>query len=360
MENLNCIQLVLPLDLQGKPDYKDIVKQNWKFTFSRQVMSSVYTKRVIGLIVAQIKEEGYKEYFQIPAADIIKEAGIDHAAVYRNMKDVAQELRSISFDFEDEKHGTYIPRHLVDTTRFKNPTGYYNGVLTVAFNPILKDIIMELAHYSEYELSAYMKFSSWYSMRLFEMLSAYRDTGWMERSIDKYRDLMGCGAGSVFDRKGKPKINKKTGKEVVKYPNSADLIKYTTREALKELANTDCAFVVLPVYDKTKSGKGRRPIIAVRFDLKSTTIRMKDSELIEKWCRERDDFKRVFERLKEYKVYDNLIVKYTAIIGMKGLNTLLHEWDLKQKSNDPIKIKEHYCNKALADCGKAIEVEKTN
>lgn len=363
MENLNSVQLSLPLDLISKPDYKDIIKQNWKFTFSRQKMSSVYTKRTIGLIIAQIKESGYKEYFQILASDIIKETEIDHSNVYRNMRAVAEELISICFFFEDEKEQTFIPRHLVDTTRFQNPVGYHKGVLTVAFNPTLKEIILELAHYSEYELSSYLKCSSWYSMRLFELLSAYRDTGWWQVSINEYRELMGCGAGSVYDKKGRPRIDKKTGKPLAKYPNAADLIERTTREPLKELENTECAFTVKAIFDDEKVGKGRRPITHVRFDLKTIkALAPKNSERIEYWLKTSKNFSKIYERLKKYKISDDIIVKYIKTIGQPKIIELLHLWDLRQlpDSKNRIENVEHYCNKVFSEIGKKAEEEKKN
>lgn len=360
MNNLNEIQLVLPLELEQEPNYKDIVKQNWRFTFSRQVITSVYAKRVIGLIVAQMKADGeFKPYYQIRAADIIRETGLNRDEVYYRISRVVFELAHVVFFFENPKEEIIIPRSLLDLTRFENPAGYHKGVLTVAFNPALKDIIMELAHYSDYELSAYLRFSSWYSMRLWELLSAFRDTGWMELPIDEYRDLMGCGY-VLNPRTNEPIIDKKTKKPKVKYPEAKDLIKKTTSEPLKELADTELAFTVSGVEDKLKVGRGRRPIVAVRFELLHKQRSTK--EKLQMWCNTSDTFKKTYERLKKYKIEDEYIAKYTKAIGKEELNKLLHIWDLRQlpTSKEPILNPEKYCNKVFKEVGEKALKQKAN
>ena len=136
-ENNNNRQLVLPLISDCEVEYKEIVKQNWKFTFSRQYLTSVNTKRVIGLIIAQMKEEGeMRDFYQVRAADIIRKTDVAKEEVYRTMRETIFELVNVAFFFEDAKNHEIIPRHLLDTTRFENPASYKNGVLTVAFTPL--------------------------------------------------------------------------------------------------------------------------------------------------------------------------------------------------------------------------------
>jgi len=355
MADFKNLQLVLPLDLQQEPTYKEVVKQNWQFTFSRQIMTSVYTKRVIGLIVAQMKEEGeMRDYYQIRAADIIRETGLDHKEVYKRLKTVIYEFANVTFFFENEKEQKIIPRHLLDTTRFENPAGYNKGVLTVAFNPTLRDIIMELAHYSNYELGVYMRFSSWYSMRLWEVLYAFRDLPSVEFGIDKYREWMGCGA-VLNDKTGEPKTDNKGKIKYLKYPSHSDMIDRTTQEPLKEFVGTELEFSVEPIVDKTCT-RGRPPIIKVRFNLKFPL--MSDSQKLQMWCNQNEKFRRTYERLKKYNIYDNLIIKYSAIIGLEKIINLLYSWDQKQKSSKPITNTEHYCNSVFTTIGKEMEAEK--
>jgi len=356
MPNLNDKQLTLPLEIikdDLNPEYAEIVKQNWKVTFSRQHMTSILAKRVMGLIASQIREDGeVKEYYQITADKVINETGLNNLEVYKRMKGVVYELAHIVYFIESDDKETVIPRHLLDTSRFENPAGYYNGMLTVAFNPQLKGIVNHLAHYNEYELNAYVNFSSWYSMRLYELLSAYRDKNTIEWNIEKYREWMGCGV--ELDREGKPRTNKKTGKpKYIKYPSHAHAIERTTREPLKEFKGTELEFKVKPLTAEA-CGRGRPAIEKVQFEF--VWKNKSNYQKIVAWIEQSDDFRKTYERLKKYNVSDTIVVKYSRIIGKKKLNELLHEWDLRQHPNSKDKIlnTEKYCNKVLADIGKKL------
>jgi Initiator Replication protein len=351
--SLKDVQLTLPLDLIDQPVYKDIIKQNWSLTFSHQVMTSVYTKRTIALVIAQMKEEGdMREFYQIRAIDIIRQTGLDRSEVYKHMRLILRELIGVCFMFESKDDDIIIPRHLVDTTRFKNPVGYENGVLTVAFNPTLRDVIMELSHYSQYELDTYMRFSSWYSMRLWEILYAFRDKAYIEFDIENYRNWMGCGA-IINDKTGEPKRDKDGKIKYAKYPGHSDMIDKTTREPLKEFEGTLLDFTVEAIKG-ISYGKGRPPIEKIRFNLKYHQRSI--SEKIKIKCEENEEFKRVYERLKKYSVSDENVVKYTFVIGKKRLNELLYQWDLRQQGDSKNKIDNPlaFCNKVIIEEGKKV------
>jgi hypothetical protein len=270
---------------------------------------------------------------------------------------VVYELAHIVYFIEDEETGTVIPRHLLDTTRYKYPAGYSKGTLTVAFNPQLNGIVNQLAHYNKFELKEYMNFSSWYSMRLYELLTAFKDKNFVEFEIEKYREWMGCGV-KIGEKTGQPVINKKTGKpKYLKYDTHSNAIDRTTREPLKELKGTDLEFKVEPVFS-TGGGRGRPAIEKVRFEF--VWQKKSDYQKIVAWIEQSEDFKNIYERLKKYKVSDAIVVRYSRIIGKKELNSLLHQWDLRQHPNskDRILNTEKYCNKVLADIGKKLEAEK--
>ena len=345
-------QLTLPFEVlsnNAAPQYAEIVKQNWQVTFSRQKMGSVYSKRVMGLIASLIKESGdVQEYYQITADKIIRDTDLSSRSdIYKTMKNVVYELSEVCFYLEDEESGRVVPRHLLDTTRFDNPAGYYGGKLTVAFNPQLKGVVQNLAHFSQYELKRYINFKSWYTMRLYEMLEAYRDKTHVEWGIEKYRDMMGCGARR--NSKGERIINPRTGKfKYEKYAQHSDAITYTTKEPIKELKGTDLGFEVSPVYAEG-SGRGRRPIEKVRF--KFTTPPVLPSDKIKGWLAKSDGFKSIYPRLRKYGVTDAVIAKHAEVIGGKKLNSLLHEWDLRQQPDSPNKIAnpEKYCNRVIKE-----------
>lgn len=351
MNNSKAIQLTLPLDIvqsNMSTKYMKIVKQSWQITFSKQYMTSVFTKRVMGLIAAQIQnEKDIKEFYQISADKIIKEVQMAREEVYRKMKEVMYELSTVIFYLEDKKNGKIIPRHLLDTTRFENPTSYYNGKLTIAFNPQLANIITELSNFSTYELYRYTNFKSWYSMRLYEILYAFIDIQEVVFNIENYRDWMGCGA-KINPKTGNPMINSKTGKIIYeKYSSHSDAIKYTTLEPLKEFKNLNVEFKVEPVY--ALEGKGRRPIEKIKFSF--TKERTNIKELIQQWIGTSDNFARFYTGMKKYKISDKNIVLYSRVIGKKRTGELLVEWDKKQASKNPIKNIKIYCNKVFKSEG---------
>lgn len=356
LKNTYPKQLTLPFEVLEQdlsPECMETVKQSWKVTFSRQHLTSVHAKRVMGFIAAQIKEDGkLSEFYQIPANKIISETGLDKKEVYKRMKGVVYELANVVFFFEDDEKHLVVPRHLLDTTRFQNPAGYANGKLTIAFNPQLNGFVNAMSHFSFYELQQYVNFGSWYSMRLYEILSAFKDTGWAEFNIEYYRELMGCGV--ELDRSGKPKQNKKTGKpKYIKYNNHFDAIERTTAEPLKEFKGTELEFTVKSI-NAEGSGRGRPPIVAVRFDLVNT--KKTNNEKLTSWIEKSTEFKKIYDRLKKFNVSDDVIVKYSKAIGRKKLQELVSEWELRQipSSNNKILNPEHYCNKVLSDIGKGL------
>lgn len=357
-ENNNDKQLTLPLYPDSEIEYKAAIKQNWKFTFSRQHLTSVHAKRVIGLVIAQMKEEAdMRDVYQVRAADIIRETGLAKAEVYRLMKNVIYELVNVSFIFESKEEDAIIPRHLIDTTRFKDPVCYREGTLTLAFNPTLKAMILELAHYSKFELESYMRFSSWYSMRLWELLSAYKDTGWWEVDIEEYREFMGCGID--YSNQGKPKVDKKGNPKYLKYPNTSDMIKKTTAEPLREFEGTELEFVYEPI--KESKGRGRPQITKIRFDLVEALKTPK--ERIERWCKVSEQFADIYPRMKKWQLSDENIVKYTKPIGAQKINNLLWAWQQRNiaGSKNPIDNPLKYCNLAFVAEGKkalALQIDK--
>jgi plasmid replication initiation protein len=193
-----------------------------------------------------------------------------------------------------------------------------------------------MAHYTTYDLKWSMTFSSWYSMRLFEILSAYKDTGVWYVSIVEYRKLMDCED---------------------KLPKVPDMIKKTTEKALLELEKTNMAFTVESILDINHKGRGRKPIVALEFKLKKVQPKIK--EIPNDWFSNPDHAK-LLERMKtRYQISQANIVKYSNVIGISEVKKLLQSWDIKEASADPIKNKLFYCNKVFVAMGKtAIELKQ--
>ena len=170
-----------------------------------------------------------------------------------------------------------------------------------------------------------MHFSSWYSLRMFELLSAFKDTGIWWVSIDEFRKLMDCEK---------------------KYPLSKDLLKYTLAEPLQELESTELAFTYEPVFDMYSHSRGRKPVIALEFRLKKA----EPKNVPQEWFEFSDAHKNTLLRLRTWQVTDANIVRYAKSIGMERANKLLYEWQLKGKE---IQDKAKYCNAVWVRVGKA-------
>lgn len=170
-----------------------------------------------------------------------------------------------------------------------------------------------------------MHFSSWYSLRMFELLAAFKDTGVWIVSIPEFRKLMDCDE---------------------KYPDTTDLIKKTLSEPLEELDSTDLAFTFKTVQDFNSQARGRKPVIALEFRLKKVATK----DIPESWFEFSDVHKNVLLRLRAWMVTDVNIVRYAKVIGIEGANKLLYEWQLKGKE---IQDKAKYCNAVWVRVGKA-------
>lgn len=330
-------QMVLPFDFKGK-DIDLYVRQHWNATFSRQKKVSVLSKKIMSAVMSQIQIDAndFKSFYQFHVSDFINE-GQTGTKIYSAVKESFDELTDLKWLFEDLETEKLAFRHILNTSDAR--CGYEKGTITVVLNPLLKPLFIALSHYTTYELRWYMTFKSWYSMRLYELLSAFKDTGYWEIDIDKYRTLMDC------DNKYKTK-----GKN-----NDSDMIKGTIGEAILELERTDMAFIVETIKDKPKGVAGRKPIVGLVFRLKKIQLKTIPNE----WYKNPKALVLLEKMQKRYKLTEANIVKYSGAIGEKNVRALLAAWDLKEASAKPIENKLAYCNKVFVTMGKeAIEDKK--
>ncbi|SKC20872.1 replication initiation protein [Dyadobacter psychrophilus] len=320
-------QMTLPL-IYSEKDVKIYAKQHWNATFARQRKVSVYAKRIMANVLAMIKEDDseLRPYYQMHISSVVSNSDVD---TYTKIKAAFVELSQLHWLIEDIKTKYFAVRHLLDTTKTIQSDGfecaYKDGYITIILNPALKPYFIELAHYTIYELKHYMHFSSWYSLRMFELLSAFKDTGIWWVAINEFRLLMDCEN---------------------KYPETKDLLKKSLSEPLQELESTDLAFSYEPIFDMYAHSRGRKPIIALEFRLKKA----KPKNIPKEWFEFSDEHKNVLLRLRAWQVTDPNIIRYAKAIGMERANKLLYEWQLKGKE---IQDKAKYCNAVWVRVGKA-------
>jgi plasmid replication initiation protein len=322
-------QIALPLSIEAGA-MKEYVKQHWNITFARQKMVSIYAKRIMALVLGQLQDQDkeFPEYFEIKASDVCNYE--ESRTPYTYIKTAFEELATLRWTFEDLSKGT--GKEILEVVLLINRFRYENGLITVVLNPYLKPYFLELArNYTIYELKYYMTFRSWYSMRLFEILSALKDTGVWNVSIDKFRELMDCEK---------------------KYVRTSDLIKYTLAEPLKELAETKMAFNYEIIFDADRN-VGRKSVASLKF-----TILKPQITTIPKQWKEHPNTQRLIEHLKKFKVSEANIIRYSPVLGVDGVGKLINQWQQKNIGKNPIENPEQYCNAAFVRAGKAILKEQ--
>jgi plasmid replication initiation protein len=344
---------VFPIELVYEPEHKEVVKQHWNVTFARQSKLSVMAKRILARVLDQIRDDDFqlRDYYQLTIAGIADAAGISRDSAYREVERALGELATAAWEFKNVDNEQWHLRHLLDTTK-EQRVGYQGGTITVLLNPQLAPYFIQIAHYSTYRLDNYFKLRSWYSMRLYEILSAFRDTGFWEVSIQNYRQLLAC--SFLTDKRGRPLKNKE-GQPRLKYANVNDLIKNTTIEPQLELADTEMAFQVKPQYETGRVGSGRRKIVGLRFELlqpRFTTIPVT-------WLTH-DITGPLIEKLRRWKVADHNIALYAQTLNRSRIQELIRDWEKKDSSNRRIDSREKYCNAAFVRAAKQlIEQQKT-
>lgn len=343
---------LLQLSLQYEPETSNKVKQHWYVTFSRQRKISVYGKRIMARVLEQIKDDDLvlREFYQLRVSSILEDTGMDTSSAHVFAKKALYELAAVQWEFEDVVTKEWYLRPLLDGTKDRR-IGIKDGIITIILNPKLAPYFVDIAgQYSTYKLDGYMGLHSWYSMRFFEILSAFRDKGWWEVSIEEYRQLMDC--GPELDKFGQIKKDK-VGKVKMKLANTADLINQTIPGPQKELQTTPYAFSYHPLFDEVPR-RGRPKIIGLRFELHHKLLTVIPAT----WLEDKDAG-RVIASLREFRVTDKNICLYLKPLGLAGGRKLVKEWQVKEGSQRKIDDKVKYCNAAFVRQGKlAIEAQR--
>jgi len=341
-------QQSLPLGLTYEPAHKQVVKQHWNMTFARQKKISPLGKRIMARVIDQIRDDDYqlRPHYQFRVRDLAEGTDLADQTLYNHVKGALRELADITWEFESTNGREWEIRHLLDTTK-NQAVGYKDGIVTVLLNPQLEPYFIGVAHYTKYQLANYMNLKSWYSMRFFEILSAYRDTGVWSPTIDQYRQMMDCWRQK--DPRGNVRKDKK-GKPLMKYPNAADLIKKTISEAQHELSGTNLAFDCEALYEQGGGRRGRPKVIALRFTLR----RRPETAIPERWL-DNMTVARVVDALQSWKVADRNIALYLEDIGTAAASRLVYEWQLKENSEKRMDDRAKYCNAVFVKIGKAAQ-----
>jgi hypothetical protein len=238
-------------------------------------------------------------------------------------------------EFENIESDEIEPYHLLDTTKHKGrdgfSTNYKNGYLTIALNPNLQDFFVKIAHYSTWELENYMKLTNWYSMRFFEILSAFRDTGFWRVPISELKGMLDC---------------------QTKHKRTSDFIERVITPVQEELEKTNLAFTFVATGDDRFVNRGRPQLMWLEFTLK----KVERKTIPAKWYEGTDEERAILTILtSEFQIKESHIVRYIKAIGKEESIKLIRTWRNKGKA---IVDKAKYCNSVWCKIGKAKLEEK--
>lgn len=343
----------LPTLLTYAPEHKQIIKQHWNVTFARQKKMTPMAKRIMALVIDQIRDDDFelRPHYQFKISELAEKSNLAEKTIYNYVEAALRELAKVTWEFQkprsknsqDPRDYEWYIRNLLDTTKDER-VGYKNGIVTVLLNPQLAPYFIQIAHYSKFQVESYMHLKSWYSMRFFEILSAFRDTGEWVVGLDEYRQLMDC--WEQKDNYDRVKKDKK-GNPVMKHPTTKDLINYTVAEPMSELAGTSLAFDYEPIYEQGGGRRGRPKIIALSFKLRHVI-----SDTIPAEWFERPDEAKAITALRKWKVSDRNITQYLYAIGGEAIHKLIYGWQIKENSDKKIDDRAKYCNAVFVKLGK--------
>lgn len=344
----------LPAILTYTPEHKQVVKQHWNVTFARQKKMTPMAKRIMALVIDQIRDDDYelRPCYQFRISDLASKSDLSEQTLYNYVEAALRELSRVTWEFQNPRNKDsqnprdyeWYVRNLLDTTK-DDRVGYKDGVVTVLLNPQLSPYFIQIAHYSKFQVESYMHLRSWYSMRFFEILSAFRDKGEWIVSIEDYRQLMDCWQQKdIYNRVKKDK----DGTPVMKYPSTKDLIAYTITEPMDELKDTSLAFNYEPIYEQGGGRRGRPKIISLCFKL----LHPQTDELPSEW-QEHPKTASAIEGMRQFKVSDRNLRLYAKDIGSTRILQLLREWQIKETSDKRIDDRAKYCNAVFVREGKA-------
>lgn len=318
-------------------------------------------KRIMALVIDQIRDNDFelKPCYQFKISELAEKSSLTTETLYNYVEAALLELASMTWEFQkprekdsnDPKDYEWYVRNLLDTTK-EERVGYKNGVATVLLNPQLAPYFIQIAHYSKFQVESYMHLKSWYSMRFFEILSAFRDIGEWNVSIDEYRQMMDCWQQKdVYGRVRKDKA----GIPIMKYRDNAQMIDRTITEPMEELAGTKLAFDYSLVYEDGGGRRGRPKIIGLSFKL-----RHRETDNLPEWWFEHPVLVEAINDLRGFKVSQHNIKLYFEAIGSKETNKLVHEWQLKENTSKRIDDRAKYCNSVFVKVGKAALAREYN
>lgn len=163
----------------SKGSKKDVVKKANALTNARTRLSST-EQRLILLAIVQAKGKATMQTeLEIRAEDYAKQYGVATNTAYEALKDASNDLfdRSFSYEYIDDKGNlNEVKSRWVQSRTYVNGEGVVKIAFTDKVLPLISDLEREFTYY---ELERISRLTSQYSIRIYEMLIAWRTKGEM-------------------------------------------------------------------------------------------------------------------------------------------------------------------------------------
>jgi plasmid replication initiation protein len=168
---------------------KDLLvkKSNKIINYKISEMTAI-EKKIILILISQIKVDDEKlERYKIPLSGIIKSGGSSRK-IYSQAVDIAKNIitRSVFIPSIDRKG-----KETFEVFQWLSYIKYEDGCFLARVNEDMKPFLLNLKEkFTRYNLDYALKMKSFYSIRIYEILSQFKNTGWRQMKVKELRNLL--------------------------------------------------------------------------------------------------------------------------------------------------------------------------
>lgn len=158
----------------------DLVQSSYKLTLDEM--------RVLLLTIGRIDPElpNHRRDFEFTVAEFAEQFGVDEKIAYQQVQKAIDTLGSRWAVLEDNPKLIRKVIFLTDQTYFKGE-GRFQIILHEKLMPFVSDIKNS---FTKYSLEYVAKFSSFYAIRIYEIVAQFRQTGWRDITVAELKDWL--------------------------------------------------------------------------------------------------------------------------------------------------------------------------
>lgn len=166
-----------------------VVKSN-KLILGRADLSPIQ-HRIVAMLIAQLTPE--TETFEkqtIRVKDLERLLERSHGSIYQDVEDACSGLLDAKIEVRERGDGrrTYHGMNLMSDIKYKE-----GGEVKAEFTPAMRPFLLQLKRrFTQYNLQYFVRLSSQYSMRIYELLKMRQDLRFYRIPVQELRELLKC------------------------------------------------------------------------------------------------------------------------------------------------------------------------